>query len=229
MSSILENPVWNALNSGTKKYSQGNDRVRYMQRDKGLFVGFKSYHDEEWRDLEKWFSPGSPIILFTPGETTIPKSWAVKMQRPIAQMIYESTEIPAPTEKQRAVPLTDKDIPAMLALTSLTNPGPFFSKTIELGYFEGIFDGNSLVAMTGQRLQPDPFVEVSAVCTHPDHLGNGFAAELVRNQIRKILGESKTPFLHVYPDNFGAIRLYEKLGFRLRKEMRVYFLEKTGE
>lgn len=226
MHSILDNPVWNALNSGTKKHSQGNDRVRYMHRDKGLFVGFQSYDDEEWGDLEMWFTKGSPIILFTPGDVTIPKSWEVKMQRPIAQMIYESTEIPVQEEKSRAIPLLEKDIPAMLDLTSLTNPGPFFSKTIELGYFEGVFDGQSLVAMTGQRLQPDPYVEVSAVCTHPNHLGNGFAAELVRNQIRRILGESKIPYLHVYPDNFGAIRLYEKLGFRLRKEIRVYFLEK---
>lgn len=228
MSSILENPVWNALNSESKKHSLGNDRVKYMHRDKGLFVGFQSYQEEEWNDLEKWLPQGSPIILFTPGEISIPKIWDVKMQRPISQMVYDSTEIPTLKEKPRAIHLTEKDIPAMLELTSLTNPGPFFPKTIELGYFEGIFDGENLVSMTGQRLQPDPFVEVSAVCTHPDFLGNGYAAELICNQIRRILGESKIPFLHVYPDNFGAIRLYEKLGFRLRKEMRVYFLEKNS-
>lgn len=228
MSSILDNPVWSALNSGSKKHSLGNDRVRYMQRDKGLFVGFQSYLEEEWNDLEKWLPKSSPIILFTPGEVTIPKIWDVKLQRPISQMVYGSSEIPSPEEKPRAIPLIEKDIPAMLALTALTNPGPFFSKTIELGYFEGIFVGDNLASMTGQRLQPDPYVEVSAVCTHPDSLGKGFAAELIRNQIRKILGESKIPFLHVYPDNFGAIKLYEKLGFRLRREMRVYFLEKNS-
>ncbi|OOG72226.1 GNAT family N-acetyltransferase [Algoriphagus sp. A40] len=228
MPSTLDNPVWNALNSGSDKHSEGNGRVRYMHRDKGLFVGFRSYSEEEWNDLEKWLPNGSPIILFTPGEITIPKIWDLKMQRAIAQMVYESTEMPARKENPRAIHLGEKDIPAMLALTSLTNPGPFFSKTIELGYFEGIFVGGNLASMTGQRLHPDPYVEVSAVCTHPDYLGNGFAAELVRNQIRRILGESKIPFLHVYPDNFGAIRLYEKLGFRLRKEMRVYFLEKNS-
>lgn len=228
MSSILENPVWNALNSGSFKHSLGNDRVRYMHRDKGLFVGFQSYEQEEWEDLDKWLSQGSPIILFTPGDIPIPKKWDVKMQRSISQMVFDSKEIPPSEEKPKAYPLTKKDIPSMLALTSLTNPGPFFSKTIELGYFEGVFDGENLVSMTGQRLQPDPFVEISAVCTHPDYLGNGFAAELIRNQIRRILGQSKIPFLHVYPDNFGAIRLYEKLGFSLRKEMRVYFLEKNS-
>lgn len=227
MPSPLDNPVWNALISGSKQHSLGNDQVRYMQRDKGLFVGFQTYRDQEWEDLEKWFSKGSPIILFTPGEITIPESWQVKMQRPISQMVYDSAEIPTPEEKPMAIHLLDKNIPAMLDLTALTNPGPFFSKTIELGYFEGIFEEGNLVSMAGQRLHPDPFVEISAVCTHPKSLGNGFAGELIRNQIRRILGESKVPFLHVYPDNFGAIKLYEKLGFKLRKEMRVYFLEKT--
>lgn len=227
MTSILDNPVWNALNSGSQKYSLGNERVRYMHRDKGLFAGFQSYSQEEWNDLDSWLSQPNSIILFTPAEVEIPKNWEIKLQRTIWQMSYDSLEIPASEEKSRAIPLTQQNVPAMLDLTALTNPGPFFTKTIELGYYEGIFEGEKLVAMTGQRLQPDPYVEVSAVCTHPDYLGNGYAAELIRNQIRRILWESKTPFLHVYPDNFGAIRLYEKLGFRLRKEMRVYFLEKA--
>ena len=29
--------------------------------------------------------------------------------------------------------------------------------------------GDELVAMAGQRMQPDPYTEISAVCTHPDH------------------------------------------------------------
>lgn len=227
MTSVLDNPIWNALNSGSKDHARGNARVSYMQRDKGLFVGFDSYTSDAWADLDLWFHKGDSIILFTPGEVAIPESWTIKLQRPISQMVFDSTKASAPEDNPRSVPLSASNVPEMLALTALTNPGPFFTKTIELGYFEGIFQGGRLAAMTGQRLQPDPYVEVSAVCTHPDFLGNGFAAELVLNQIQCILGESKTPFLHVYPDNFGAIKLYEKLGFRLRKEMRVYFLEKA--
>ncbi|GAA0879574.1 GNAT family N-acetyltransferase [Algoriphagus jejuensis] len=227
MTSVLDNPIWNALTSGTEKYSQGNDRVRYMNRSMGLFVGFQSYSEAAWSDLDKWFSQGDSIILFTTGEQAIPKSWIIKLKRPIAQMVFEGDTALPPDAHGKAVPLSKANVPAMLEITALTNPGPFFAKTIELGYYEGIFEGEKLVAMTGQRLHPDPYVEVSAVCTHPDFVGKGLAAELLRNQIRCILAESKIPFLHVNRDNYGAIRLYEKLGFKRRREMRVYFLEKA--
>ncbi len=226
MASVLDNPIWHALNSGSKDHSRGNHRVRYMQRDKGLFVGFRSYTEAAWADLEGWIDEGDSIILFTPGEVAIPAPWSTKFHRPISQMVFDSKEVPPPEKHPRSVPLSAADVPAMSSLTSLTNPGPFFAKTIELGYFGGIFQEGRLAAMTGQRLRPDPYVEVSAVCTHPDFLGRGFASELVRNQVRSILDESKIPFLHVHRDNYGAVRLYGKLGFSLRREMRVYLLEK---
>jgi GNAT superfamily N-acetyltransferase len=227
MSIILDNPIWNALTTGSKIHAEGNDCVRFMQRDKGQFVGFRTYRDEEWQDLKEWFSVGDPIILFTPGDVAIPSTWKVMFQRPISQMVFDGNVLPEALDSPRAVPLTEANVPEMISLTRLTNPGPFFSKTIELGRYEGIFQDGRLAAMSGQRLNPSPFVEVSAVCTHPDFLGKGFGAELIRNQIQYILEEGKTPFLHVYPDNYGAIRLYERMGFKLRREMRVYFLEKA--
>lgn len=227
MSSILDNPIWNALITGSKHHSLGNDRVRYMQRDKGLFVGFKTYDADDWQDLDEWFAAKSQIILFTATEIPIPTAWTTKAHRQLLQMVYESGDVPESKESPRACPLADKDVPAMLTLTQLTQPGPFFSKTIELGYYEGIFDQEKLVAMTGQRLRPDPYVEVSAVCTHPDFVGKGLAAELVGNQVRCLVSEAKIPFLHVNTDNHGAIKLYEKVGFRKRKEIWVYFLEKA--
>ncbi|MBN7811982.1 GNAT family N-acetyltransferase [Algoriphagus sp. H41] len=227
MSAILDNPIWNALTTGSKIHAEGNDCVRYMQRDKGQFVGFRTYSADEWEDLGGWFAQGGPIILFTPGEVAIPPAWTLRFQRPIWQMVFEGKVAPEASGPARALPLTEAHVTEMIALTQLTNPGPFFTKTIELGRYEGIFEDGRLAAMTGQRLNPSPFVEVSAVCTHPDFLGRGYGAELVRNQIQYILEEGKTPFLHVYPDNYGAIRLYERLGFKLRREMRVYFLEKA--
>ena len=79
--------------------------------------------------------------------------------------------------------------------------------------------------MAGQRLQPDPYTEVSAVCTHPAHTGKGHGAKLVCSQVTKIIAASRIPFLHVYPEN-TACRLYEKLGFVVRKQMVVYVLKK---
>jgi predicted GNAT family acetyltransferase len=112
-------------------------------------------------------------------------------------------------------------IPEMLALTQLTAPGPFFQRTIEFGEYTGIFADDKLVAMAGQRMQPLPYVEISAVCTHPDHLGKGYAGMLLNEQIKRIMAVGKIPFLHVLADN-PAVRVYERVGFKTRKPITGY-------
>ena len=123
--------------------------------------------------------------------------------------------------------MTDKDIPEMIKLTALTKPGPFFQRTIDFGNYEGIYAGDDLIAMSGQRLQPDPYTEISAVCVHPDHLGKGYAKKLIRNQVRKMMDAGRIPFLHLFSDNAPARTLYETLGFKTRSTMRVYMMEKS--
>jgi len=79
--------------------------------------------------------------------------------------------------------------------------------------------------MTGQRLHPGNYAEVSAVCTHPDHLGKGYATALLQHQLTLICHQGKIPFLHVRADNERAIAVYERLGFRLRGAMHFYFMK----
>ena len=112
------------------------------------------------------------------------------------------------------VELGDSDSSDMLELTALTKPGPFGRRTHELGYYVGIRDHGNLVAMAGERLKVPGFTEVSAVCTHPDHLGKGYAAALMTEVMRGIRERGETPFLHVRADNSRAIAIYERLGFR---------------
>ncbi len=226
MTHILDNPIWNALNTGNKQFAYGNDQAKYIKRDVGLFAGLKTNSEEELKVLYHLLPMESRVILFTPNEIIISPGWKIKLQKDILQMVYEHEPIPA--DHTDLIPLKDKDIPAMKNLAVLTNPGPFLIRTIDYGNYEGIFDGDNLVAMTGQRLQPDPYTEVSAVCTHPDYTGRGYAAKLVRSQISKITTGRRIPFLHVYADNTAACKLYEKLGFQTRKKMIVYFLEKEA-
>ena len=109
----------------------------------------------------------------------------------------------------------------MIELTALTKPGPFGPRTHELGTYVGIRDGGKLVAMAGERLKVPGYTEVSAVCTHPDHLGKGYARVLMKEVMRAIRERGETPFLHVRGDNARAIALYERLGFR--SDDRGYF------
>jgi predicted GNAT family acetyltransferase len=222
---ILDNPIWNALVTGNKELAYGNAHVKYIKRDVGFFAGLKTNSETELADLHALLPEKSRIILFTPEEISVPSGWDIELKKGVLQMVYQQQGSPI-VNANELTRLQEKDIPAMLELTARTNPGPFLSRTIDFGNYEGIFDENNLVAMAGQRLQPDPYTEVSAVCTHPDHTGKGYAAKLVQSQIRKITTASRIPFLHVYPDN-TAWKLYEKLGFQTRKQMLVYVLVKA--
>jgi predicted GNAT family acetyltransferase len=104
----------------------------------------------------------------------------------------------------------------MIELATLTEPGPFRERTIELGTFYGIVQGDRLLAMAGQRMRVPGFVEVSAVCTHPDARGRGYAGMLMSRVMRDILAEGATPFLHAYASN-PAVSLYRRLGFTQRR------------
>ncbi|HTF27601.1 MAG TPA: GNAT family N-acetyltransferase, partial [Flavitalea sp.] len=86
---------------------------------------------------------------------------------------------------------------------------------------------SQLVAMAGQRLKVFQYTEVSAVCTHPDHVGNGYARRLLLHQINMIRQQSDVPILHVKTDNQVAIKLYESVGFSIRRKLNVVIFKKT--
>ena len=106
----------------------------------------------------------------------------------------------------------------MLALVERAQPGPCGDRTIELGTYLGIRDEGVLVAMAGVRMHPPGYTEISAVCTDdalPRHAGS---RPLVRRLVGEITARGETPCLHAVITNITAIRLYEKLGFTLRRE-----------
>jgi ribosomal protein S18 acetylase RimI-like enzyme len=224
---ILDNPIWNALNTGNKNIAAGEKQARFFDRGMAIFAGLEAYSEADFRLLHGLSSPGEAFILFTPGNINIPGGWKTQVEKGILQMVYQQPEPPS-AEDQALVALQEKDIPAMLALTGMTNPGPFFSRTIAFGGYHGIFDADRLVAMAGQRLQPGLYTEISAVCTHPDYTGKGFAGQLVRDLVRKIITQSRVPFLHLMRDNTGAYHLYKKTGFETRREMMVYVVERQA-
>ena len=220
MDHILDNSIWNALISGNKIFAVGEPDVKYFPEEVAPFVGLKFLDNDSLERLFEMLPANRRLVFITAGALKIPASWKILQQEMLLQMICES---PRQTKKieDQIVPLGQKNIPEMIALTLLTNPGPFLERTIEFGNYQGIFKSNKLVAMAGQRLHMGDFLEISAVCTHPDHLGNGYAGALMLNLAEEYVQLGKIPFLHVRKGNVGAIKLYEKLGFTTRKEMNL--------
>jgi predicted GNAT family acetyltransferase len=146
-------------------------------------------------------------------------------------MVAAGPAVPVPltlTRGEKFRPLSAADVPAMVELAELTEPGPFRKRTIELGPFFGIFQAGRLLAMAGQRTHLPNFVEVSAVCTHPDARGRGYARMLIASVMDEIRQRGKTPFLHSFADNSPAIRVYESLGFTLRRNLELAVLKNDG-
>jgi predicted GNAT family acetyltransferase len=110
------------------------------------------------------------------------------------------------------------DVPDMLALVELTQPGPLRQRTVELGHFIGIREHGRLIAMAGERMWVDNCREVSGICTHPDAQGRGYARMLTGRVVNRMLDAGQTPFLHVMSENTRAIELYRTLGFVRRTE-----------
>jgi len=124
------------------------------------------------------------------------------------------------------VELSKKDVPEMMKLVEITKPGPFSPGTIEMGHYIGIRKDGELVAMGGERMKPKGYVEISGICTHPEHRGKGYGTAITANLTNHILEQGDTPFLHVFKQNEPAIRLYEKLGYATRKIIPVNALMK---
>jgi len=225
MKHILDNPAWNAFLTGNQQLSNGTDEVKYFMPEVSPFVAVHENTDHALHLLDEVIPFNSPIGVITTVPLSIPEPWTLLQRVDGIQMVYDAIA-EQPSGNHAIRPLTDAHIPDMIALTQLTRPGPFSARTIEFGHYEGIFDENKLVAMTGQRLHAFNYAEVSAVCTHPDHLGKGYARQLIASQLYRIQQAGGIPFLHVRSDNKRAIQVYETMGFTTRTEIYFYFIKR---
>ncbi|PWK78691.1 FR47-like protein [Mucilaginibacter oryzae] len=222
---LLDNPAWHAMKTGNKAFAIANDNTGYFPKEISPFIGSPEISEDHFKLLYDTIPFESHFIFIAPQDIEIPGMWETVAYLQCLQMVLDAAA-PAEADHEDIVPLNDRHIPQMLELTKLTNPGPFAERTIQFGHYRGIFDGDKLVAMAGQRLNPVPYAEISAVCTHPDYLGRGYAGKLLLNQAHRIREAGGIPFLHVKAGNERAIKVYGKLGFVTRKEMSFYVLRK---
>ena len=222
---VLDNPAWNAMASANSHLALGNDRVKFFPEEVGPFAALKNYDEQSFLELHDLIPPGRTIAIPNSNLLSIPKNWKVKDRFDVPQMIFNQNTLQSISFPD-IVPLCQKDILQMIALTQLTHPGPFLQRTIEFGNYTGIFNSGELIAMAGQRMHANKYIEISAVCTHPKHTGKGYGSSLINNQVQKIVEEGNIPFLHAKADNQHAINLYKHLGFTVRCKMNIYILQK---
>jgi ribosomal protein S18 acetylase RimI-like enzyme len=228
MPSPLDNPIWHALHTEHSHFAIDAGRARRYPAAIGPLSGMAISSPQSLESLRALAEPSGRLVLFLEEPLAATPGWILERAEILSQMIAESdAELQPATDSDGPLirGLTAADVPQMIALAHVTEPGPFRQRTHELGAFFGIFEGDRLVAMAGQRLHLPQFVEVSAVCTHPDVRGRGYARLLIATVTREIRQRGKTPFLHVLADNHSAIRVYLTLGFTLRRNLHLAVLK----
>lgn len=211
---LLDNPVYAALCGPHARFARVRGRARRYPVDVAPFLALPSPPSpQDWRDAAGLVAPGTYVAVQHSG-AELPDAWQAVEAFDLVQMIGERVTGFGCSE---AIPLGAGDVPEMLELVAETEPGPFLSKTIELGDYLGIRCDGTLVAMAGERFHVDGWTEISAVCTRPGYRGRGLASQLIGALVASIELRSQRVFLHVLSTNIGAIRLYEQLGFRIRQ------------
>jgi ribosomal protein S18 acetylase RimI-like enzyme len=211
---LFDNPAYASLCGAHARLAQVRGRARRYPDDVAPFLALPSPPSaRDWQDAAGLVVPGTYVAVRY-GDAELPDGWRAVQAFDLVQMIEERV---AGAGCPEAIPLGAADVPEMLELVAQTEPGPFLRRTIELGDYVGIRRDGALVAMAGERFHLDGWTEISAVCTAPDHRGQGLASRLMGALTAGIQRRSERAFLHTLSTNTGAIRLYEELGFRVRQ------------
>lgn len=215
MAHVLDNAVWNALNGPRRAFAQRHGRAARFDPEVAAFSAIDDpSNPAAWSDLAELVGPGHGAVFLAP-PVEPPDGWSISWRRPCHQLV--ATDVDGDGPQADLVELGVEDVPEMLELIELTQPGPFAVRTLELGGYVGVRDdAGRLVAMAGERLAVDGFVEVSAVCTRPELRGTGLGSALVRAVVAGIRARGDEAFLHVADNNMNALRLYLALGFTER-------------
>lgn len=225
MKHLLDNIAWNTLVGPHAKYATGTDDARRYSAGFSPIVGFADTENPNLDALARFCDPGEHFYC-ADWSRPAPVGWRIDADSTMFQMVWEAA-MPATDECHEAVKLGREHAAQALDLANLTRPGPFGPRTIELGEYFGCFEGQRLVAMAGERMCAGTLREISGVCTHPDSQGRGLARQLMVKLVRRQMQRDETPFLHVMRDNRNAYRLYERMGFRVYRELVIRVISQS--
>jgi ribosomal protein S18 acetylase RimI-like enzyme len=226
MNSLLDNPAWSALTTVQAAFAVGGeDAKRYR---KGVLPFAALEPGAPAAHLDPLMDAGESFYLI--GELPkLPANWTLELELPCAQLLApeEIGDVPAMTEE--IVYLGEQDKIEMFELINRVQPGYYLPDTRQLGCYFGIRVGGRLVAMAGERMRMTGLSEISAVCTLPEFTGRGYAQQLMTRVIQEIKNAGIAPYLHVSRANARALRLYELLGFRYRRDISFWRIKKISD
>jgi ribosomal protein S18 acetylase RimI-like enzyme len=220
----LDNPFWSSLRTrhATLAIRNGEEAARYPP-EFAPFLGV-AHADVPADEIVAPLLGADESVLLLGIAPKLSAAWRIETFRPLAQMICEKPldviDGPAVIELDA---LHRADV---LALVALVYPHYFRPRTMELGRYFGIHVEGRLAAMIGERLGTDTHTEMSAICTHPDFTGRGYARRLTAFLTNRTLAEGRTPFLHVSYENARAKSIYERMGYRLRSDIPFWSLRR---
>ncbi|MFD3610651.1 GNAT family N-acetyltransferase [Streptomyces atroolivaceus] len=210
----LDNPARASLTGPHTRFAQRRGRILRYHPEVTPWIALPDAPDaQDWADVAALAGSGASVTL-TAFREPPPADWEIVFQADGVQLVDHTVDAAPDPE---AVLLGPADVPEMLDLVERTRPGPFLPRTVELGTYLGIRRAGALVAMAGERLHPPGWTEISGVCTDGSVRGQGLASRLVKAVAHGIRERGETPFLHAAASNTSAIRLYESLGFTLRR------------
>lgn len=218
----LDNPVWHSLSQHHQNFALDYGHVKFYHPDYCPFGGF-----EKGADTAKHLDEYAALIdnFFVVGEKPEHSNQLTLKKELVCLQMIGKGGVKAELN-QEIIKLTPSHKDALFQLVNLVQPGYFKRKTSLLGNYYGIFKMDELIAVGGERLQMHDFVEVSAIVTHPNHTGKGYASQLIAHTVKAIFNQNKIPYLHVVETN-PAVRLYEKLGFSTRRKISFWNFKKT--
>ncbi len=220
----LKNPVWYSLKETHNDFLVEFDGVQFYKPDICIFGAFLDVNKTA-NALNEYAKMSDRFFLVSENLTPIVDANNVILEKKIngCQMVLDTLVDIEITEN--IVLLTEDYIDEIYDLIWLVMPGFYQKRGFDMGKFFGIFKDSKLVAITGQRMQTNDFIEVSSVVTHPNYTRRGFAKQLISHVTKDILKENKLPILHTNKGN-SAIPLYEKLGYKLNKDMNWWLFSK---
>jgi GNAT superfamily N-acetyltransferase len=220
----LDNPFWSSLLTRHRHVAHSAGTVARYPADVAPFLGVAD-PDADVEAALDMLVPENETVLLLGIAPRVREGWQLDAFADLAQMVC-----PGPIEiidGPDVIELTDAHLADALALTALVYPHYFRPRTMELGRYFGIYQDGRLAAMAGERLGMDALQEISAICTHPDFNGGGFARRLTGLLANDNMDRGRMPFLHVSHDNVRAKRMYEQLGFRHRRDIGFWSLRRA--